>query len=371
MSDPRPLAILHVDPERSLGGGEQQVLGLLAQLHAGGHHQTLAADPRGALAPRAAALGIPIAPLAIRSHADVCAARRLARWMARNPCEIVHFHTARAHAMSLFLRVRAETARVATRRMDYPLRGGRYARRLYNREVDAVIAISEGVRAALVASGIDAARIHLVPSGVEAARFAAGPRAAARARLALGDRTWVLAVVGALEERKGHDVLLDALARDPDPGHVVLIAGDGTRAPALRARAAALGLADRVRFLGRVEDVAPLLAAADALVMPSRREGLGVAALEAMAAGLPVVASRVGGLPEAVVDGETGLLVPPGDAAALAAALARLAADPALAGRLGAGGAARAAARFSMAAMAEGTLAVYRRLAAARTKGRA
>ncbi|MCC6763549.1 MAG: glycosyltransferase [Deltaproteobacteria bacterium] len=373
MSAGRPLAILHVDPERGLGGGEQQVLGLLAGLHAEGHRQTLAADPRGGLAARAAALGIAVAPLAIRNHLDVCAARRLARLLAREHRDIVHFHTARAHAMSFFLRAPAGTARVVTRRMDYRLRGGWYARRLYNREVDAVVAIAEAVRSALVASGVDPARIHLVPSGVDASRFAAGPeaRTAARARFAIADGAWVLAAVGALEERKGHDVLFDALARDPDPRRVVLVAGDGTRASALRARITALGLTAGVRLLGGVDDVAPVLAAADVLVMPSRHEGLGVAALEGMAAGLPVIASRVGGLPEAIVDGETGLLVAPGDAAALAAALARLAADPGLARRLGAAGAARVASRFSMAAMAEGTLAVYRRLAAAGTKGKA
>jgi glycosyltransferase involved in cell wall biosynthesis len=373
MSDPRPLAVLHVDPERGLAGGEQQVLGLVGHLHAAGHRQALAADPRGALADSAAGLGVAVAPLAIRNHVDVVAARRLARLLARNHYDIVHFHTARAHAMSLFLGAAGGAARVVTRRMDYRLRGGWYARRLYNHEVQAVVAISEGVRTALVASGVEPTRIHVVPSGVDAARFAPSPagRAAARARFALADDCGTLAVVGALEDRKGHDVLLDALARRDVRHLAVLVAGGGTREAALRARAASLGLAATVRFLGRVDDVAPVLAAADVLVMPSRHEGLGVAALEAMAAGLPVIASRVGGLPEAVVDGATGLLVPPGDAAALGAAIARLAEDRGLAGRLGAAGAARVAARFTLAAMAEGTLAVYRRLAAARAEGKA
>lgn len=366
MNGTGPLAILHVDPERGLAGGEQQVLGLLANLQATGQRQTLAADPRGPLAARAAALGIAVEPLAIRNHFDLLAGRRLARLLARNRYDIVHFHTARAHAMSLFLGAGSGAVRVATRRMDYRLRGGCYARRLYNREVDAVVAISEGVRSALTASGVEAARIHLVRSGVDAARFASTPerRAAARARFALAADAWVLAVVGALEERKGHDLLFEALARTSERRWIVLVAGGGARAAALRAQVAALGLGAMVRFLGHVGDVAPVLAAADALVMPSHREGLGVAALEAMAAGLPVIASRVGGLPEAVIDGETGLLVPPGDAAALTAALARLGADRACARRLGAAGAARVAAHFSLAAMAAGTLAVYRLLAA-------
>lgn len=362
MTADRPLAILHVDPERGLGGGERQVLGLLAHLHAAGHRQTLAADPRGRVASLATDLGVHVAPLAIRNHLDVPAARRLAGLLAREPYAILHFHTARAHAMAAFLGAASGVPRVVTRRMDYRLRGGWYTRRLYNHGVQAVIAISEGVRAMLIASGVEPARIHVVPSGVEPDRFAPPPnaRAAARARYGIADTAWLAVAVGALEERKGHGVLLDALAMLRDPRLRVLCAGDGSLRDALPARAAALGLADRVRFLGPVGDVAALLAAADALVMPSHHEGLGVAALEAMAAGLPIVASRVGGLPEAVVDGETGLLVPPGDAAALAAALARLAADSALAHVLGRAGRARVEARFSMRAMAEGTLAVYR-----------
>ncbi len=368
MSDAAPLVILHVDPERGLGGGEQQVLGLVAHLHAAGHRQRLAADPRGQVAARAAALGVATAPLAIRNHFDVVAAHRLAGLLAREPYDILHFHTARAHAMAAFLGASPGVSRVVTRRMDYPLRGGWYARRLYNHEVQAVVAISEGVRAALMASGVEPARIHVVPSGVEAQRFAVTPatRAAARAGFGLDDTAWVLLAVGALEARKGHDVLLDALARLPDPRLVVLVAGDGSQRNALQARAERHGLGARVRFLGRVDDVAAVLAAADVAVMPSRQEGLGVAALEAMATGLPVIASRIGGLPEAVVDGETGCLVPPGDVAALAAAIAGLAADPERARRLGAAGQARVQAGFTMAAMARGTLAVYRELVEAR-----
>lgn len=359
-----PLTILHVDPERGLGGGERQVLGLLAHLHAAGHRQTLAADPRGRLAPRAADLGIRVVPLAIRNHLDVPAARRLAGLLAREPYAILHFHTARAHALAAFLGGASGVSRVVTRRMDYRLRGGWYTRRLYNHGVQAVIAISEGVRAMLIESGVETTRIRLVPSGVQPERFAPRPgaRAAARARFDVTDAQWLAVVVGALEERKGHAVLLDALAALRDPRIRVLCAGDGSLRDALPARAAALGIGDTVRFLGPVDDVAELLAAADALLMPSHHEGLGVAALEAMAAGLPVVASHVGGLPEAVVDGETGLLVPPGDPATLAAAIATLAADPARARALGSAGSARVRMHFSMAAMAEGTLAVYRTL---------
>ena len=189
-----PLAILHVDPERGLAGGEQQVLGLLAHLQAAGHRQRLAAAPESPLAARAAAMGVAVAPIRIRNHVDVVAAHRLGALLAAEHYDIVHFHTARAHAMSAFLGAR-RVPRVVTRRMDYRLRGGWWTRRLYGRHVDAVIAISEGVRAALIASGVAPARITVVPSGVDVARFAptADARSAARVRFGLADDAWVLA----------------------------------------------------------------------------------------------------------------------------------------------------------------------------------
>jgi glycosyltransferase involved in cell wall biosynthesis len=359
--------ILHVDPERGLGGGETQVLGLVRYLASQGERQVVAAHPDGALARAAAALDVPSEPLAIRNHADIAAGLRLAGLMARGRYDIVHFHTARAHAMSAFLGRPRRALRVVTRRMDYPLRGGRYTRWLYNRAVDAVVAISEGVRAVLIASGVEPTRIHVIPSGVEAGRFAASDaqRAAARARHGIAAGEFVFVALAALEERKGHAGLLAALAALDDLPVRLLCAGTGSQAAALERRRAALGLGERVAFLGHVEDVPGLLAAADAVVLPSLQEGLGVAALEALAAGRPVVASRVGGLPEAVGE-EAGILVPPGDPPALAAALRRLASDPSTTRALGEAGRARVRERFTMEGMAAATLGLYRRLAEAR-----
>ena len=172
----------------------------------------------------------------------------------------------------------------------------------------------------------------------------------------------MLLVMAALVRRKGIDVLLDALARLSCPP-ALLVAGEGEERPALEARASALGLAG-VRFLGQRADKGDLLAACDVLVLPSRQEGLGVAALEAMAAGRAVVASDVGGLGQAVVEGVTGLLVPPGDAAALAEAVARLARDPALRASLGAAGPARVEQGFRAECMVASYEALYREVLA-------
>jgi len=143
-------AVLHVDPERAWGGGEVQVLALARELARRGHRTTIAADPAGELARRAGAAGLEVVPLRIANHVDIRAALALRRLVRGH--DVVHFHTARAHALAPVLRGVA-ARRIVTRRMDYVPTGGPYARFLYNRAVDVVIAISDGVRAALLRAG--------------------------------------------------------------------------------------------------------------------------------------------------------------------------------------------------------------------------
>ena len=350
------MRVLHVDPERGWGGGEVQVALLVRELLRRGHACRLAAPADAPLARALAAVGVDVTDCPIASHADVRMVPRL-RALARE-VDVVHFHTARAHAMAPWLGGLG-VRRIVTRRMDYRPRGGPWVRYLYNRAVDRVIAISAGVRSALVGAGVDPARIRLVPSGVDPDAFTPDPaaRAALRREWALADDDVAVILVGVLEARKGHATLLEAAARLRDTRLRWIFCGTGSLEAALRADATARGIA--VRFTGFRPDVARCLAAADVTVLPSLHEGLGVAALEAMAAARPVVASRVGGLAEVLVDGETGSLVPPRDADALAAALRALAVAPDLRARMGAAGAARVRARYSAAAMAEGTLACY------------
>ncbi|MEA2625468.1 MAG: hypothetical protein QOD06_1513 [Candidatus Binatota bacterium] len=358
------MKILHVDPETEFGGGERQVLGLVRHLARRGHENLLAAAPGAEIVRRLPAADARLVPIGIRNGVDVVAALRLRAAVARERPEMVHFHTSRAHAMAPWLAGAVERS-VVTRRMDYPLRHGLRSHLLYNLAVDGVAAISHGVRDQLVAGGVIAGRIRVIESGVEPPGELPGPsgRRAARERFG-ADGQVVIAVVAALVRRKAHDVLLHALAelRERDVSVLCLVCGDGEERGALESLARSLDLGDHVRFLGRRSQVADVLAAADVFVLPSRHEGLGVAILEAMAMALPVVASRVGGIPEAVVHEETGILVPPEDAASLAAALAELSASAELRGRMGTLGRERVLARFTMERMAERYETLYREL---------
>ena len=207
-----------------------------------------------------------------------------------------------------------------------------------------------------------AAQYAVVPSGVptQALRASAPPRAEARARLGLPADAFVIAGVGRLVPIKGFDLLVAALAdvaaRVPDT-HVLLI-GEGADRAALEARAAALGVADRLHITGSVTDVMARLAGADVLAAPSRNEGMGRVLVEAMALGLPVVGARVGGIGDVIVDNECGLLVPPEDPGALAAALVELGLDAPRRAKLGAAAPPRAEA-FSTTVAAAAMRAIY------------
>ena len=234
------------------------------------------------------------------------------------------------------------------------------------RHVDRIICVSQGAR--LTYRMADAAvPFSVVHNGI-LPRAASTPRDLVRAGLGIGDAPLIL-TVGRFVQQKSHITLLDALPRLLAACPTVMLAwvGQGPLEVALRSRARALGVAEHICFLGSRSDVPDLMGAADLLCMPSYFEGHPLVALEALAAGLPVVATRSVGITEAIRNGETGLLCPFNNAPVLAHTLARLLADPELMAQLGAAGAAWARGRFTTTRMARDTMQVYRQTLAGRT----
>lgn len=240
--------------------------------------------------------------------------------------------------------------------------------RLLYRLSDRIIVPSEASkRLVMEMEHIPARALSVVYNGVDMTQFAPqAERAATRAELGLADDAVVIGSVGRLSADKGgQDGLIRAVAqvRETHPQVRLIFVGDGPLRINLEALVFERGLSDVVRFTGQRADVARLLGAFDIFVLPSLREALPIAIIEAMAVRLPVVAARIGGIPEVVEDGLTGCLVPPGDEAALAAVLERLVADPAWAARLGAAGQARVQARFTVEQMVRRVEHLYDELA--------
>lgn len=227
---------------------------------------------------------------------------------------------------------------------------------------DAFVCISGIIRGELSASGIDSARLCDIPNGVDTRHFRPGlPEERRQAREAFAIPEGRLAVyAGRLSAEKGVDTLLDAVARLPATRGSLNLAvlGDGPETAALKAQAARLRVLPRVRFVGAVANVADWLRAADLFVLPSRTEGLPVSLLEAMATGLPCVATRVGGTPQVLQDGHHGRLVPPEDPGALAAALHETSVDTAAAA-WGASARRHVEANYSLEHVAKRTLSLY------------
>ncbi len=330
-------------------------------------HANLLVCPPGSAAERAAReRGFAVECVAMRNDLSLFAALRIAAALRRHAPALVHCHSGRANWLGGLGARWADVPALSTRRMDRPVRRGLRTRWLYRSLLRRVAAISPAVQQRLLAAGIDPARVHVIWSAVDPDRLQpSATRSALRARLDAAPDTACLLVAANLVRRKGVDVLLAAFAGLASRECAELwIAGDGPERAPLEAEAARLGVAEHVRFLGRRSDVPDLLEACDVFVLPSRLEGLGVAALEAMARSRPVIASAVGGLAETVVADQTGVLVPPDDAPALTAALERLLADRALAQRLGAAGAARVAQQFLAAQMVASYEALYREILA-------
>jgi len=303
----------------------------------------------------------------------------LAEHLRRLRPDVVHTHSSKAGALGRWASLRAGVGRrVHTPHTFAFLFEALFSpakRRLYRavegflgRRTDRMIAVSGEEGETIRGSGVCAPEIvRVVPNGIDPAPYAADGAARERVRRELGlapedDAAPLALVVGLLYEAKGQDVALHALA-SPElrgSGLAIAFAGDGDRRAEYEALAAELGVADRARFLGWRDDVPALLAAADLLVLPSRWEGMPYIVLEAFASGLPVVATRVDGTRELVVDGETGFGSPIGDARALGAAIARLLAlEPARRRALGEAGRARVRSDYSIDAMVRGLISVY------------
>lgn len=354
--------VLHVETGRQLYGGALQVSYLMRGLKARGWRNVLVCTAGAAIAATPEADRVYALPM--RGDVDIGFIGRLRKVIHAERPDVIHLHSRRGADVLGGIAARlAGVPVVLSRRVDNPEArvwvGIKY--RLYDR----VVTISRGIYDVLLAEGVPSAKLVCVPSAVDSTRVL-GPC----------ERTWferefgivpgeaVVAMIAQFIPRKGHRYLLEAipaiLARCPQTRFLLL--GQGPLLPEVRAHIASAGVSDRVQAPGFRDDLERMLKCFDLVVHPAEMEGLGVALLQAAAAGVPVVASAVGGIPEIVRDGLNGILVPPREVAALTHAITQLLADPARARALGANGRELARREFSIDAMVEGNLRVYREL---------
>jgi glycosyltransferase involved in cell wall biosynthesis len=358
---------LHIDTARTWRGGQNQVLVTVNGLRSLGHRTMLVAHPGGELRQRAQE-GLELLPLAPVTEMDLGAAWRLSRAIKQLKPDVLHAHDPHAVAMAaMALSMSTQLAKpplIASRRVDFHLKGNALSRWKY-RQVDCFICASRAIREMLVADGVPAQRAVTVHEGIDLERIASAPPAKLHEDFWLPHEAPIVGNVAALVPHKGQRHLIEAAAlvvrQVPDARFV--IAGEGELRPALERQIKDHHLEKHVFLAGFRPDVLSLHKAFDIFVMSSVTEGLGTSLLDAMAAGKPVVATAAGGIPEVVVDGETGLLVPPRDHDALAGAIVTLLKDAGVRRRLGDAGLRRAQQKFSAERMVQETLRVYQRVA--------
>ncbi len=373
------IPVLHVITRLTLGGSSENTIASILALEGAGYRASLAVGLAESEPPTVAdatrrgcrIVDVPTLRREVAPLRDLRALVALARLMRRQRPAIVHTHTSKAGFVG---RLAARLARVPA--VIHQPHGhifyGYYAagrtrlyvalERLAARWSDRIVTLTERGIDEHLALGIGRREQYAwVPSGVpiDEIRASAPSREAARRALGVTPDTFVVAAVGRLVPVKGFDLLVQALPRlrAAIPAVRVVIVGDGPERAALMARAERRGVADVLHLVGAAPDVAPFLAAADALAAPSRNEGMGRVLVEAMALGVPVVGTAVGGIP-AVIAGDVGRLIPPEDPEALARALAELGADASLRAKLAAGARDRAEA-FSTTVAAQRMREVY------------
>jgi glycosyltransferase involved in cell wall biosynthesis len=305
--------------------------------------------------------------------ADVLDLRRLVAWLPE--AQVLHVHRGKEHWLAALANRTSSLRRplVRTRHIVQPVRPHALNRWLYGRATDQVVTVTEAIRRQLVAGGLGVERrVVTMPGGVDVDRFrpdAGPPRGhAIRATLGLPHDVPIIGLVSGFRVMKGHQTVVEAAARLAAGGrrfHLLLI-GQGPFVPKVRAQVEASGLGERISTLGFVDDLPATMAVLDvALYSALESDGMSRVLFEYLAAGVPVVASRVGVVPEILEDGRTALLVPPGEPEPLADAIARLLDDPRRRREIGAAGAALVRARYSGARLAEQLTALYLSLALA------
>ncbi|HXE57977.1 MAG TPA: glycosyltransferase family 4 protein [Gemmatimonadales bacterium] len=371
-----PLRIAHVVAPGPVGGLERVVCALALGHRRCGHAVRVVAtlgehEPEVPFLAELRDGGVEVTTLRLpgRAYADE---RRAALARCREfGAQVVHTHGYRSDVVVASAAGRAGMTTLST---AHGFTGGGWKNRLYEwlqvrafRRLDAVVAVSRPMVERLVRAGVPRERIRLLPNA-----WAGGapclPRAEARRLLGAPEDRWLIGWVGRLSREKGADVLLEALAHLRDLPLQVSIVGEGREGPGLRRRTEALGLSTLVRWHGTMPDAARLFTGFDLFVLSSRTEGTPIVLFEAMAAGVPVVTTRVGGVPDVVSDGEAAL-VPPDDPAALAAAIRAVWHDPDAAGARAAAASARLVAEYAAEPWLARYEALYRELMAARKGG--
>jgi len=361
MSGARKFNILHTEWSDGWGGQERRILSEASGMAERGHHVWIATRSNAALAARARAADIKVIELPFSGKFDPWTILPLARLIRREHIDIVSTHSGIDSWIGAFAAKLSKARLVRTRHLNLPLH-----RRWYNFVhfmADRIVSCGETMRRNLIDNcGFHETQIVNIPTGIDFEQFTAQrSRTTVRKELALGEQTFAILMVGVIRAVKRHEIALRAFARflSSVPDSMLLLAGEGPMTSDTKRLANELKISEHVRFLGYRDDIPDLFTAADCALLTSRSEGVPQAVTQGLGCGVPTVATRVGGIPELIENGRTGLLVEAEDVDGIAAALAHIAADAEFAHQIGKAGRNHAHRHFSRKAMLDATEDLY------------
>ncbi|MCH8272852.1 MAG: glycosyltransferase family 4 protein [Candidatus Marinimicrobia bacterium] len=335
----KPLRILHVNSARSWRGGEKQTLLLASGLKDLGNEVFIACQPQSPLHDQAIEEGINTLPVKMDGEWDLPASWKLSRWLKQHSIDIIHYHTARAHTLGwMATTFYPVPVRILSRRVEFPINKNILSRIKYKKGYDRIIAVSNAVRDVLILGGLDRRKITVVHDGIDLGSTNVEDDSKGLKKAFGLDKTDILVgTVGALSAEKDQKTFLRAAKQVTEERENIkfFIVGKGRMMKELITFTESLDISSNVIFTGYRKDINNILAILDVWVLSSRKEGLGNALLEAMAAGLPIAATSAGGIPEVVRDGVGGILVDPGNHKELASAIVKLIDDRELRNRFG------------------------------------
>ncbi len=364
MTGPR-LRIVHTESSLGWGGQELRILAEAQGLLCRGHEVRLVCAGGSRIEAEAANWGVRATALPIAKKRPA-GLRALVRWLREHPCDVVVSHSSTDSwlAALALLALGRPAPLVRLRHISAPVPKDPLTRWLYTRATARIVTTGEALRRQLLTENrFPAERIVSVPTGMDPGRYRPGERAAARAALGLPADRFLVGIVATLRSWKGHRDLLEAIAQLPQDIALAVV-GDGPQRRVLEEHASRLGLGARVRFAGEQADVLPWLQALDLFALPSyANEGVPQALVQAMLVELACVTTTVGAIGELAEHERTALVVPPRDPAALAAAIARLAADAGLRSELGRAARRRCVEDYTLERMLDRIEALYREIA--------
>ncbi|MDP8245773.1 MAG: glycosyltransferase family 4 protein [Candidatus Hinthialibacter antarcticus] len=358
------LRILHVTSECGWRGGENQLLLLLRQQRKLGHSAALAAPPGSTIADKFLQEG-GVFSLKQRSDLDIFAAWELSHIMQAHECEVIHAHTGRAHAIAAFANRfnKRNIPLIVSRRVSFSLKNSPWNRLKYQ-SADHFIPVSNAARTPLLQIGVNEKAITIIPDGVDADMLERKSRPGIREEFGISESAFVVGNVAHCELNKNQALILDAAPEiiQAHPGIQFIMVGDGKELNSLKQKTAELGVKDNFIFPGFRNDIERFYQAFDCFVITSLEEGLCSSILEAQCCGVPVVATRAGGIPEIIEDKNTGLLIDKSDKTGLVDALTKILNDREFSANLGLAGKNSVLQNFTIEIIAEQTLDVYRKV---------